>query len=50
MDLVMVKDLLTGHHYPLPREAAKAEPERYSILRRPAVDAMGKPLPPKFSI
>ena len=50
MQLVRVKDRLTGHHYTIP---ASAITDRHTLVNSktdPAVDRDGRPMPPKFNI
>lgn len=46
-DLVRVSDRRTGHQYTTSRSTTDADPTRYRILRKPAVDGRGFALPPK---
>lgn len=43
---VRVRDALTGHEYTLVRGVAEADPDRYTVLDKPAT-WQGVPLPPK---
>ena len=45
MTWIRVKDKITGHHY----TTAVVLPQ-HEVLDQPAVDANGKPLPPKHNI
>lgn len=49
-DFVRVRDAVTGHHVSLPREYAEADASRFSILKQPATDVNGRPLPAKHSV
>ena len=44
-EYVRVKDISTGHHYTVLATQAKANPDAFQILKQPAVDANGDPLP-----
>lgn len=46
-DLVRVSDKRTGHHYTTAQSVVDADPGRYRVLKSPAVDIDGRPLPPK---
>jgi hypothetical protein len=48
-DLVRVRDAATGHWITITAAQAAADTKRYRVLSRPAVDASGRPLPPKFA-
>lgn len=49
-EVVRVKDGRTGHHYTTAKSVADADPDRYTILDQPAVDAHGDPLPQQSQI
>lgn len=47
--LVWVIDRITGHGYPIAKEVAEGNPERYRADDfHPVRDSSGRPLPPKF--
>lgn len=47
-DLVRVTDTMTGHRYTTAQSVVDEHPSRYRVLKSPAVDANGRPLPPEF--
>lgn len=48
VEYVRVEDKSTGHKLTLVRSAAEADQDAYKILKDPAVDHNGMPLPPEF--
>lgn len=42
---VRVRDKSTGHHYSVLEQVAAANPDAYQVLKQPAVNANGDPLP-----
>lgn len=44
---VRVRDKDTSHHYSIPRSRYDATPELWQLLKQPATDAGGDPLPAK---
>lgn len=42
---VRVKDKSTGHHYTVLAQEVEANPDAYLVLKQPAVDHNGDPLP-----
>ena len=47
--LVRVRDARTGHQYTTATEVVESDPSRYRVLDKPATDASGRPLAPKFT-
>lgn len=45
--LIRVRDKVTGHHYSIGEKAV--DKERHEVLSRPAVNARGDALNPKFN-
>lgn len=46
-EFVRVRDKATGHQYTLGASTVEAEPHLYEVLKKPAVDTQGVPLPAK---
>lgn len=44
-DYVRVKDKDTGAHYTVLAQEAEANPDAYQVLKQPAVNELGDPLP-----
>lgn len=44
-DYVRVKDKSTGHHYTVLAAVAEAKPDAFQVLKQPAVNENGDPLP-----
>lgn len=44
-EYVRVKDKSTGHHYTVLAQEAEANPDAYQVLKQPAVNENGDPLP-----
>lgn len=44
-DYVRVKDKSTGHHFTVLAQEADANPDAYQVLKQPAVNENGDPLP-----
>lgn len=44
-EYVRVKDKDTGHHYTVLAAEAEANPDAYQVLKQPAVNENGDPLP-----
>jgi len=44
-DYVRVKDKSTGAHYTVLAQAAENDPDAYTVLKQPAVNENGDPLP-----
>lgn len=42
---VRVRDKSTGHHYSVLEQEAAANPDAYQVLKQPAVNENGDPLP-----
>lgn len=42
---VRVKDKSTGHHYSVLEQEAENNPDAYQVLKQPAVNELGDPLP-----
>lgn len=48
MSLVRVTDKTTGHQYTTTQSVVDETPARYRVLKSPAVDHNGRPLPPEY--
>jgi hypothetical protein len=44
-EYVRVKDKSTGHHYTVMAQEVEANPDAYTVLKQPAVNELGDPLP-----
>lgn len=44
-EYVRVKDKSTGHHYSVLAQEAESNPDAYQVLKQPAVNELGDPLP-----
>jgi hypothetical protein len=44
-EYVRVKDKSTGHHYTVLAQEAATNPDAYQVLKQPAVNENGDPLP-----
>jgi hypothetical protein len=44
-EYVRVKDKSTGHHYSVLAQEAENNPDAYQVLKQPAVNELGDPLP-----
>lgn len=44
-EYVRVKDKSTGHHYTVLAAEAESNPEAYQVLKQPATNVNGDPLP-----
>ena len=44
-EYVRVKDKSTGHHYTVLAAQAEANPDAFQVLKQPATNANGDPLP-----
>lgn len=49
-ELVRVRDNVTGHHLSITARLAEINPKRYTLLKQPAVDVNGRPLPAKSHV
>lgn len=45
---VRVRDDVTGHHITIDAAKQARDPKRFGLLKSPAVDVNGHPLPPKY--
>lgn len=50
IEFVRVKDKGTGHEYSLVKSAYDADPGPYQLLKKPATESDGTPLPPKHNL
>lgn len=46
---VRVKDKSTNHKYSVVASVVDADPEAFQVLKQPATDVAGDPLPPEYA-